>query len=388
MTSYNRSPSKVQEIGSASKPLIRKALFNSGRTLTAASLTSLPQLQSQVERITVNVGGQKYQIPKKNLEAYPDTLLSSDRKMYFYDRERQEFFFDRDPVLFKYIVEYYRTGQFHLADNVCQEAIGDEMAFYGIPTEHVSDCCCDGICFDEQAGQDYYNSDAKEFSHYLGKRLFGVTIYETSRRAKLYKFLTDPSYSLSSAVYNYILAVMIILNICTINAETIDCEEGKKCVELNQTLFFVLDSFCVAIFTFEYFARLYAVDDRWKYVKEFSNVLDLIGILPYYVSILALITKANDKALESFLTVLRVVRVSRITKLARHSARFRNLLKSLKDAAKELGGILFSFLIIMLTFSTLAYEFEKGSPCDSPCKNFTSIPAAFWYTIVTMTTLG
>ena len=377
------TPKKTAKINNTSKPLIRKALFNSGRTLTAASLTSLPLLQSHVDRITVNVGGQKYQIPKNNLEVYPDTLLSSSTRMKFYDKERNEYFFDRDPILFKYVVEYYRTGQFHLADSVCEEALKDELAFFGVPKEHVSHCCCDGIDFEEKTAENYYSE--KELSNYLGKQVSGITTYKkTSRRAKLYKFLTEPNYSLCSSVYSYILAVVIILNICTINAETIDCEEKTKCVELNPQVFFVLDSFCVIIFTFEYFARLYAVENRWKFVKELSNVLDLIGVLPYYVSVIARVVNSKDRRLESFLTILRVLRIFRITKLARHSERFLNLLRSIKEAAKELGGILFSFLLVMVTFSSLIYFVEKGTPGTL----FTSIPAAFWYTIVTMTTLG
>lgn len=384
MASCNKPTPKSGKINNTSKPLIRKALFNCSKTLTAASLTSLPQLHSHVERITVNVGGQKYQIPKNNLDIYPDTLLSSDWRMRFYDRERGEYFFDRDPVLFKYVVEYYRTGEFHLAEPVCSEALKDELEFYGVPIGHVSSCCCDGINFEEKDPQKIYTSSEKELTFYLGKRVFGVTTYDTSRRARLYKFLTEPNYSLCSSVCSYILAVVIILNICTINAETIDCEKAKKCVELNPTLFFILDSFCVAIFTAEYFSRLYAVENRWKFVKELSNVLDLIGILPYYVSVVARVVNSNDKGLESFLTIVRVVRIFRITKLARHSIRFLNLLKSIKDAAKELGGILFSFLLVMVTFSTLIYFVES----EEPGTRFISIPAAFWYTLVTMTTLG
>ncbi|KAG5448661.1 hypothetical protein CSKR_200808, partial [Clonorchis sinensis] len=83
-------------------------------------------------------------------------------------------------------------------------------------------------------------------------------------------------------------------------------------------------------------------------------------------------------------TTLRVFRVFRVFKFSRHSVGLRILGYTLKSCASELGFLLFSLTMVIIIFATVMYYAEK-SVVDT---TFSSIPAAFWYTIVTMTTLG
>jgi len=46
---------------------------------------------------------------RRTLEKYPNTLLGSDERDYFYDSVAGEYFFDRDPALFRYVLAYYRS---------------------------------------------------------------------------------------------------------------------------------------------------------------------------------------------------------------------------------------------------------------------------------------
>jgi potassium voltage-gated channel Shal-related subfamily D protein len=57
---------------------------------------------------------------------------------------------------------------------------------------------------------------------------------------------------------------------------------------------------------------------------------------------------------------------------------------TLKSCASELGFLVFSLAMAIIIFATIIYYCEKKVINTT----FTSIPAAFWYTIVTMTTLG
>ncbi|KAK4036484.1 hypothetical protein OUZ56_028538 [Daphnia magna] len=88
-------------------------------------------------------------------------------------------------------------------------------------------------------------------------------------------------------------------------------------------------------------------------------------------------------AIGAFVT-LRVFRVFRIFKFSRHSQGLRILGYTLKSCASELGFLVFSLAMAIIIFATVMFYAEKN--VDGT--NFTSIPAAFWYTIVTMTTLG
>lgn len=110
------------------------------------------------------------------------------------------------------------------------------------------------------------------------------------------------------------------------------------------------------------------------------SVIDVVAIMPYYIG---LFMQDNDDVSGAFVT-LRVFRVFRIFKFSRHSQGLRILGYTLKSCASELGFLVFSLAMAIIIFATVMFYAEKN--VDGT--NFTSIPAAFWYTIVTMTTLG
>lgn len=114
------------------------------------------------------------------------------------------------------------------------------------------------------------------------------------------------------------------------------------------------------VFTVEYLLRLFTAPSRFKFVKSVMSIIDVVANMPYY---LGLVMTDNEDLSDAFVT-LRVFWVFRIFKFSRHSAGLRILGYTLKSCASELG-----FLLCSAT-------------------KFTSIPVAFWYTIVTMTTLG
>lgn len=113
---------------------------------------------------------------------------------------------------------------------------------------------------------------------------------------------------------------------------------------------------------------------------EIYNNFFFQAIMPYYIG---LFMTDNDDVSGAFVT-LRVFRVFRIFKFSRHSQGLRILGYTLKSCASELGFLVFSLAMAIIIFATVMFYAEKN--VDGT--NFTSIPAAFWYTIVTMTTLG
>jgi hypothetical protein len=253
------------------------------------------------------------------------------------------------------------------------ESIRDELTFFGIPEAFVSECCCEHINFETNEEEEAILIEKKVPDVYSGKE-------------KLYEFLTNYKSSFGAAIFSYFFFVVVIINIGLIVGETLECDINTKCGIYFKTSFFCVDSFCVAVFTFEFFSRLFSCPDRRGFIKDYSNIVDLIGILPYYFGIAEKLIGTNSTFLQSLITTLRIFRIFRVIKLARHSEQFQTLLLSIGQAAGELGGILFSFLALMVMFSTIIFSVENGGTENKD--GFTSIPSAFWYTLVTMTTLG
>uniref|UniRef100_A0A915DYA0 Uncharacterized protein n=1 Tax=Ditylenchus dipsaci TaxID=166011 RepID=A0A915DYA0_9BILA len=195
----------------------------------------------------------------------------------------------------------------------------------------------------------------------------------------------NPHNSSIALVFYYVTGFFIAVSVLCNIIETIPCRYfannvSVTCGDLYERQFFVLDTACVIIFTVEYLLRLFSAPDRCKFMRSIMSVIDVVAILPYYVG---LGLQENKDVSGAFVT-LRVFRVFRVFKFSRHSQGLRILGYTLKSCASELGFLVFSLAMAIIIFATIMYYAEKKVPDTK----FTSIPAAFWYTIVTLTTLG
>ncbi|XP_064858872.1 potassium voltage-gated channel subfamily C member 1-like [Oncorhynchus nerka] len=101
---------------------------------------------SDSEKIVINCGGVRHETYRSTLKTLPGTRLSwltdPDAFSNFdYDPKIDEFFFDRHPGTFTFILNYYRTGKLHCPNDVCGPLFEEELAFWGIDETDVEACC-------------------------------------------------------------------------------------------------------------------------------------------------------------------------------------------------------------------------------------------------------
>jgi voltage-gated potassium channel len=140
------------------------------------------------------------------------------------------------------------------------------------------------------------------------------------------------------------------------------------------------------VFSAEYLLRLWSAVDRvngrfrhplWgrlAYAVRFFSIIDLVAILPGILGFLG----AGD------LRVLRLMRLLRMLKLSRHSTTFSLLWAVFREEASAIGAVLFILLLVLIMSGSLMYMIEgEAQPAV-----FSSIPAAMWWAIETLTTVG
>ena len=332
---------------------------------------------SLTEPIVINIGGKKYETYESTLNQFPNTLLGNPekRKKYF-DEKNNEYFFDRHRSSFTAILYYYQSGgMLERPLHVPPDIFLEELNFFQLTDDMQKENEAVANCEDDDGGKDY--DDEEELPKNRTLRAIWLA-FESPNSSFCAKGL---------AIFSLVIILLSIVVFCVetmpglndsprTNAyETKPTEPGK-----NKHVFFVLNAICSSWFTFEYVIRFIASPNKIRFLKAILNILDLLSILPFYVSLIVPEESADSI---DILRVMRVIRVCRIFKLTRHSKGLHVLGKTLYASVNELIMLMLFLVIGVILFASAAYYAE-----DKQGSKFTSIPHAFWWAVVTMTTVG
>ncbi len=327
----------------------------------------------------INVSGQRYETQLRTLNRFPETLLGDPMKRkQFWDARRNEFFIDRHRPSFQAVLYYYQSGgRLRRPIEVPEDIFLEELEFYMIGDDII-----------------------KEYKQKEGFIMDEVKPLPSNDMLKrIWLLVEEPDSSKAAKVFAIISVTCILVSIINFCLETLPSFERPPCV--NQTFdggqtyvqspnytdaFFVIETICVIWFTIEFLLRLISCPSKFEFCKSIMNIFDVMAILPYFITLVTVSTVGScDSAKKSGSFIfIRVLRVFRIFKLSKHSQGLRILGLTLKTSMRELGMFFFFLIVAMVIFSSAAYYAEAGEE-DS---QLTSIPGAFWWAIVTMTTVG
>jgi voltage-gated potassium channel len=142
-------------------------------------------------------------------------------------------------------------------------------------------------------------------------------------------------------------------------------------------LLLLTEWFFTLLFTAEYVLRLLCVRRPFKYAVSFYGVVDLLAIIPTYLS---LILPGSQYLL--VIRILRILRIFRILKLVSYLGEARLLMQALRASGRKVAVFLFTVLTLVVIFGSLMYVIEGA------VNGFTSIPRSIYWAIVTLTTVG
>ena len=194
--------------------------------------------------------------------------------------------------------------------------------------------------------------------------------------------LTTPGDRTSQFIDIFLMA-LICLNAFALIMGTV-----RSIFQTAPIFFDSLERASVAIFTVEYLLRIWVCTSAPKYAHPILGrirfafspllLLDLLAILPFYV-----VPLLGLKQLD--LRFLRAVRLfARVARLARYSTGIRALGAVLDSRKNELLTVVAVLLLLLVVASSLMFFAESEAQPDK----FPSIPAAMWWSIITLTTVG
>lgn len=172
------------------------------------------------------------------------------------------------------------------------------------------------------------------------------------------------------------IALMFLI-IVSVLAVAIESLPGLS--ENTKNALYVLEWILTIFFTFEYVMRLYVVYRPIKYATSFYGVVDLLSIIPTYLSLFIL--HSNSLMI---IRALRLLRVFRIFKLAAYTQSGNFLVKAIKESIPKIVFFLFFILLTVCVFGSIMYLIEGGEEGST----FNSIPTSIYWAIVTITTVG
>ncbi|ELR51460.1 Potassium voltage-gated channel subfamily G member 3, partial [Bos mutus] len=322
-----------------------------------------------------------------------------------YDHERNEYFFDRHSEAFGFILLYVRGhGKLRFAPRMCELSFYNEMIYWGLEGAHLEYCCQRRL---DDRMSDTYTFYTAEEPGALGRDEArpGGAEAAPSRRwlERMRRTFEEPTSSLAAQILASVSVVFVIVSMVVLCASTLP--DWRAAAADNRSLddrsrysagpgrepSGIIEAICIGWFTAECIVRFIVSKNKCEFVKRPLNIIDLLAITPYYISVLMTVFTGENSQLQRAGVTLRVLRMMRIfwvIKLARHFIGLQTLGLTLKRCYREMVMLLVFICVAMAIFSALSQLLEHGLDLETSNKDFASIPAACWWVIISMTTVG
>lgn len=190
-------------------------------------------------------------------------------------------------------------------------------------------------------------------------------------RNRLHEIIYE-SNTLAGKIFDVSLLLLILASILIVMLDSVE-----KYHRTYGDFFLAMEWVFTVIFTIEYILRLITIKKPIRYVFSFLGVIDLLAIIPSYLSIFF----GGAQSL-LVLRALRLLRVFRIFKLTHFLSEMQFLGVAIKGSLRKISIFMMIVLMLVIILGSIMYLVENGE------NGFSSIPDSIYWAIVTITTVG
>lgn len=206
---------------------------------------------------------------------------------------------------------------------------------------------------------------------HASERVAATEAPATGRRRRLHEIIFEAD-TRAGRLFDLALIWLILLSVATVILESVRSVRVKY-----GDLLYLLEWLFTLLFTAEYLLRLLSVRRPLRYARSFFGVVDLLAIIPTYLSIFV---PGSHYLL--VIRILRLLRVFRLLKLSEYVAEADTLRHALRASSRKISVFISAVLLLVVIIGALMYVIEGEA------HGFTSIPISIYWAIVTLTTVG
>uniref|UniRef100_A0A183BJC1 BTB domain-containing protein n=1 Tax=Globodera pallida TaxID=36090 RepID=A0A183BJC1_GLOPA len=362
-----------------------------------------------------------------------------------------EYYLERNVRVAEHVVDYFLTGKLHKPVDVCPQRFSEELIFWRLTRVELAPCCsvlADSNRLKKGLEAERQLEQVVGHGQMMHSKVFHYQMNCCRELRKVvWHMMEAPSSSIVSKLFTLISVLFILASVIGLvlgsmpefQADNRFSEhyhallsarkgfgqsqhqlEMDNAIELlaakasvnnasganNHTLaaqkfiyrptdnpqpwLVLLEYCCIVWFTLEFLIRFVVAPRRLNFIRQPMNLIDLFTVLPVFCEAALSALGVNAERLKDLagamlvIRVLRVLRIARVFKLARYSTGLQVFGMTLRNSLRELCMLSMFLLCGTVFFSTLMYYAEK----DEPGSDFRSIPAACWWCIITVTTVG
>ena len=319
------------------------------------------------KRVVINISGEIFETFEATLNRFPCTLLGNLKKRRQFSCARtDQCFFNRNRKCFGAILFFYQSdGILSCPHDVEVAMFESECKYFELP-----DYMINKMVMKEGILPEIQSIKEADYQH----RTYLLHCWDICE---------NPESSVTAWLYSLYSALLILVSIISTCLETIPYYRNGS-DNLDENPWLLVDVVLNSWFLVELLTRFATSPDKWKFIRSCLNWIDVFAIVPYFI-LLCFTMMSTDVVSLIFLRIFRFIRIFRLFRFSKHSKRLQVVGEIMRWSLHDVLFLVLDIWMLVLLGGTGIYFLEGY---NSTTTEFTSIPASFWWAVITVTTVG